>query len=333
MARTNCNDYSVLREGKVASKTPILSIAIPTFKRFDLLKETLNSVFALSFSVPVEILVVDNDPDNQEQAISAISQYSNDSFTYYKNTENLGMYGNWNQCLSLAKGKYITILHDDDLLLTEFAEQMNTLLQNGALPHDLIGFEISLLDQRENKPAVNARCRMSLTLLLRKLIPGKSFSVTEKGIESLFFSNIFAGTLGVVINRELALSIGGFNSRYYPIADYDFWCRWVAHYGNIYIFANKVGLYRLLQNDTLRMDVREGFITGSTMLRQALVDQHLVPWFFKHLIGITGLVQKKWVDISLSTKEDVAPSLLVMISLRFWQILAMGLIFLCKKRA
>jgi len=87
------------------------------------LKETLNSVFALNFSFPVEILIVDNDPEQIDLALKEMAEFSGKEFTFYKNDQNLGMFGNWNQCLSLAKGKYITILHDDDILLKEFASQ------------------------------------------------------------------------------------------------------------------------------------------------------------------------------------------------------------------
>lgn len=102
-------------------KDILLSITIPTFKRFSLLKETLRSVFENQFSFPVEVIIVDNDPENEEQALEEMSEFSINEFRYYKNTQNYGMFGNWNQCLTLARGKYITILHDDDLLKKNFA--------------------------------------------------------------------------------------------------------------------------------------------------------------------------------------------------------------------
>ena len=32
---------------------------------------------------------------------------------YYKNEKNIGMYGNWNRCIELSNGEYLTILNDD----------------------------------------------------------------------------------------------------------------------------------------------------------------------------------------------------------------------------
>lgn len=325
--------YYVLRSPVDSAVQPLLSIAIPTYKRFELLKETLNSVFALSFSVPVEVLVVDNDPENHELANLEMLPYQDNQFSYYKNADNLGMYGNWTQCLALASGKYITILHDDDLLLPEFAVQMNELLRAGKLPHELIGFAIGMLDQRQDRPESALKEHRGLKNILKQFIYGDSFPVVEKGTTDLFFNNLFCGTLGVVMNREMALSLNGFNADYYPVADYDFWCRWTSHFGNIHIFSQKVGLYRLQQNESLKSEVRIGFVTASTELRQRLLSQCAVPLFFKKLIGITAAVQTKSVNLDWRTKDDADPVLFRIVVLRFWRLLTMCLGYLARKSA
>ena len=46
----------------------------------------------------------------------------------YKNEKNLGIYGNWNRCLQLARGKWYTMLHDDDLLSNNFLKEMMGVL-------------------------------------------------------------------------------------------------------------------------------------------------------------------------------------------------------------
>ncbi|WP_145500740.1 glycosyltransferase family 2 protein, partial [Yersinia bercovieri] len=107
----------------------LLTIAIPTYKRFELLKETLRSVFSLEFNIPIEVIVVDNDPDNSELVLSEMKEFEHCDFIYYKNIENYGMFGNWNQCLNLGRGKLITILHDDDLLCANFPYELERFLK------------------------------------------------------------------------------------------------------------------------------------------------------------------------------------------------------------
>lgn len=329
--RTSINKAraNVLRESAESVNMPILSIAVPTYKRFDLLKETLDSVFALNFSVPVEILVVDNDPDDLEQALLEMSHYRNNSFAYYKNAENLGAYGNWNQCLALARGKYITILHDDDLLLPEFAAQINTLLRNEGIPHEIVSFAAGILDLRKDRPLTTQHG--VLRQFINRFIHSVSSLEVEIGIADLFFANKIFGTLGVVMNREMALSLNGFNADYYPVADYDFWCRWVIHFGNINVIQKKVGLYRLQQNDSLKPEVRIGVLEGSTDIRKRLVSQSAVPLFFKMLIGITAAVQTKSVNLDWLTKNETDPIIFRTVWLRCWRLVTMSLGFLARK--
>ncbi len=135
----------------------LLTIAIPTYKRFGLLKETLKSVFSLEFNIPVEVIVVDNDPEHPELVLSEMAEFERYDFIYYKNIENYGMFGNWNQCLNLGRGKLITILHDDDLLCANFPRELDRFLKEYSCHDDipLIGFGHYLLDQRKSEDKVN----------------------------------------------------------------------------------------------------------------------------------------------------------------------------------
>jgi glycosyltransferase involved in cell wall biosynthesis len=297
---------------------PVLSIAVPTYKRFDLLKETLNSIFALKFTVPFEVLVVDNDPEHSELALYEIEQYPSNAFSYYKNTENLGMYGNWNQCLALAKGTYITILHDDDLLLPEFSIQMNKLLANGTLAGEIVGYTIGMLDLRINKPSSSLTSSQRLKSLIKQYYGSTQTDSIERGIVDLFFANIFMGTLGVVMNRQMAQQIEGFNSSLYPIADYDFWCRWTIHFSSIRIINKTVGLYRLQQNESLRSEVRSGFVEKSTTLRRRLCSDNAVPVFFKYLVRMTAWVQQRSIYLDWRSKDEPDAFFFSVVVRRVW---------------
>ena len=49
---------------------------------------------------------------------------------------------------------------------------------------------------------------------------------------------------GVLIQRELALSLGGFNQRAGPLADYDFWYR-LACAGRVEVVREVAAFYRV----------------------------------------------------------------------------------------
>lgn len=294
---------------------PILSIAVPTYKRFDLLIETLGSIFSLEFDFPVEVLVVDNDPTQHDLAISEMFRYAHRDFTYYKNNENLGMFGNWNQCLALAKGKYITILHDDDILLPEFANQMNSLLSTRYLEEKIVAFSVGMMDLRPNRPTDGSSGPGKWLSLVRKL---HSKHQAEKGKAELFFANPFCGTLGIVMDRSVALSLGGFDKEWYPIGDYEFWCRWACQVSDIPLIEKQVGLYRMQQNESLRPDVREKFVTESSALRRRLIEDKFVPSWFKYIVGYTASVQNRSIAIDWRTEDEPDPVFFRSVSVRLW---------------
>ncbi|WP_051933065.1 glycosyltransferase family 2 protein [Massilia sp. BSC265] len=281
----------------VRDTVPLLSIAIPTYKRFDLLAETLESVFALHFDFSVEVLVVDNDPSNDALALQEISRFRDHSFVYYKNIENVGMFGNWNQGINLARGKYVTILHDDDLLLPAFAAELNSrLLQPAAEPAPILAFQVAILDQRENRPQEIPKDRVVDAHALTAA-PSKGAGKTRiKGTREFFFGNPFCGTLGVVMRRDLALSVGSFDPSWFPIADYEFWCRWVAAIGDIPIVSEKVGLYRMRQNESMVPQTRSAFVTKSRELRSRMISEGVVPGFYSLLLSTSARVQKLAID-------------------------------------
>lgn len=312
-----------------AVEVPFLSIAIPTYKRFGLLKETLNSVFALEFSFPVEILIVDNDPEQWDLAMKEMSKFGDKEFAYYKNDENIGMFGNWNQCLSLARGKYITILHDDDILLQEFASQMNGLLKENLLDHEIVSFSVGLWDLRVDRPRNHLLNENGLKRILRNFFP--NVRSEKKGAVELFFSNPFCGTLGIVMNRRLALSLQGFDKNWYPVADYEFWCRWACQIGPIPFVRKQIGLYRLQENESLRLDVRKGFVSGSTSIRQTMIAQRSVPHWFRYMVGIVALLQEKAINLDWRTKNEPDPIFFRLIVLRLWRKIVFFLCFFCGK--
>lgn len=304
----NYSSRLLFRSG-IEAKQPILSIAIPTYQRYGMLCEALESVFSLNFAIPIEIIVVDNDPSNDSCAFHYMKQFSNKPFSYYKNCENLGMFNNWNQCLNLAAGKYITILHDDDLFSSAFADEVNEMMaKKDGLP-DIFGYRCALLDQRSNKPYVAVPfVKNCVKKFVKKLVLKKN-RCTKKSVVDFFLRNQFCGTLGVVMNRDMAISLGGFDSSWHPVADYEFWCRWVSFIGDITILDQKIGFYRMRENESMRPEVQDAFISKSLLLRSKLISQGVVPKYFRVLLVYLKNVQRQSIarDWRIATEKSIPP--------------------------
>jgi glycosyltransferase involved in cell wall biosynthesis len=97
---------------------PLVTIAIPTYNRADkFLKESLRS--ACSQDYPnLEIIVADNCSEDGTEYL--VKQFQDKRIRYYKHHKNVGPFANMNFCVNQANGEYLLMLHDDDMIDSDF---------------------------------------------------------------------------------------------------------------------------------------------------------------------------------------------------------------------
>jgi glycosyltransferase involved in cell wall biosynthesis len=110
--------------------TPLLSICIPTYNRANLLRKTLAHLRELCGD-DIEIVVSDNcSPDDTQDAVrSFASDFAH--FRVIRQTENRGGIANFNAALSVASGKYIYPLSDDDQIYFPGLVAAVTVMEEG----------------------------------------------------------------------------------------------------------------------------------------------------------------------------------------------------------
>ncbi len=110
---------------------PLLTIAIPTYNRAELLHSCLKHVLPQveALGGRVELLVSDNASTDATQELLAGLLASGASLRYVRNSENIGPDRNFVQCLALASGTYFLLLGDDDLVLEGTLEKLLPLLE------------------------------------------------------------------------------------------------------------------------------------------------------------------------------------------------------------
>ena len=104
---------------------PLVSILIPAYReRF--FAEALSSALAQSLA-DTEVVVCD---DSAGEAIGAIVRVASHSrVRYVRNPSNLGFSGNFAQALSLARGRYVKFLNDDDRLHPRCVETLAGVME------------------------------------------------------------------------------------------------------------------------------------------------------------------------------------------------------------
>jgi glycosyltransferase involved in cell wall biosynthesis len=108
-------------------KSPFVSIILPTYNRADLIVDSIESVFAQSFSDYELIVVDDGSTDNTRKLLSAMAKSGE---LRYEHQENLGLSVARNRGIQLARGELITFLDSDDLYSSDkLQKQVDYLLQ------------------------------------------------------------------------------------------------------------------------------------------------------------------------------------------------------------
>lgn len=130
--------------------------------------------------------------------------------TVHRHDRHLGIAGNWNRCLQLARGHRVHLLHQDDLVRDGFYTRVGAGLD--ACPQAGAVFV-----QPEYVDPTGRSLRWGVQVGSR---PG----ILEEWVEHVFVALKFA-CAGIVVRRTVYERLGGFDSRLRYCLDWDMWKR------------------------------------------------------------------------------------------------------------
>ena len=205
-------------------KVPRVSILIPTYNYAFCLDETVQSVLNQTFQDFELIIIDDCSKDNTDEVVQ---KYLSDArVSYYKNEVNLGLVGNWNKCLSYAKGDYIKFLCADDKFRSDLLEKFVGVM--------------------EKYPGVSL-------VVCNKTMFGKSSVTVElplqhlhNGREIIYHTLNTKGWLGeptCVMFRRSNLHLGAFKLGLIWLPDWEMWIRQLTA-GDCYIVPEPLAFVR-----------------------------------------------------------------------------------------
>jgi abequosyltransferase len=109
---------------------PLLTIAIPTFKRAKYLRELLSGLYEqLIARSDVELLISDNSSPDETPFVVAEFIRRGLRIRALRNETNIGSDANFKQCFEQSSGKYVWVLGDDDLVVEGGIDKVIALLK------------------------------------------------------------------------------------------------------------------------------------------------------------------------------------------------------------
>lgn len=199
---------------------PWLTVVIPTYRRVNLLKQALDSVLdQWHTDFFWDIIIVDNEPDDgkENDTERLIRSIDSKRIMYYRNSENIWVGDNFNHCFQLARGKWVTMLHDDDLLMANTLQVLGHLIRAydrknaplGAIAASYIQVEYDPVrdEIKENIPEINE-------FWSNQPIDYELYQLTHNNVKVLSHIGGAAPTNGSTFRREAVIEVGGFNEDY-----------------------------------------------------------------------------------------------------------------------
>lgn len=262
----------------------LLSIAIPTYNRSQLLDKALSVLLPQTeeFIEYVDVSVLNNcSTDNSREVLDKYSaQYTN--LTVYNHEVNNGMDWNIIQCYNVSKSKYLLILGDDDIILDGGIRRIIQLLQQtevGVLYLSSYGFKEDYITERPKKGQTGIQIYNDVETFLKKVnywITFLSGNVVNKHLlPNDFDSSLHSGTQLPQVNWILSAL---FNARLNAVI-FDY---------TIAFKTENTGGYRLCEvfgnnlNSIFKYYISQGFHTHYF----DIINRNLVLSFFPNLIII-----------------------------------------------
>lgn len=245
-------------------KNPLVSICIPVKDMECTIQQTIESATSQTYA-NIEVVVVDN--RSTDQTLEIISSVSDSRLRVVRNEQDVGVFGNHNRCIELARGDLVKFLHADDIVHPKCVEEMVRPFED--MEGESLGcvacgaIELAPTDEEYRRTAVPART-------LR--ISGRRFFEMVPRIGN------FVGTPSMtLLRRSAVIRVGGFDPVRRYSGDLDGWLRLSQFYDFVFLPDHLVSI----RNDPPPANPAKKY--DYTALLHQLAVHH--TWFLKELGG------------------------------------------------
>jgi GT2 family glycosyltransferase len=240
---------------------PTWSVMIPTFHCARYLGDTLRSVLAQDVGPDQMQIEVVDDHSTRDDPRRVVEEVGGGRVTFFRQTRNVGVTGNFDTCLMRARGRLVHLLHGDDLVRSGFYARMQQAF--------------------ESDPEIGAAfCRHVFVdgngeqIDLSPLEQARSGRL-EGGLERLATEQRIM-TPSIVVRREVYEALGGFDDRLLCSEDWEMWVRIAARFP-VWYETEPLAVYRMHADSNTGRHIRSADDMRYTRYAIDLFAAHLPP--------------------------------------------------------
>lgn len=194
---------------------PFWSVMIPTYNNTRYLEKTLRSVLEQDPGVHEMQIEVIDDCSTEDDPEAIVREVGKNRISFSRQPHNVGQIANWNTCIQRARGHWVHILHQDDLVMPGFYNRLREALEKeqalgaGFCRHiymDEDGIWLLLSSVERRTPGILSDWLEHIAVVQRVQFPS------------------------IVVRRTTYEELGGFCPEACSAADWEMWQRIAAHY-------------------------------------------------------------------------------------------------------
>lgn len=221
-----CPDIAPVPTG---NPRPLWSVMIPTYNCADFLSLTLQSVLIQDPGPELMQIEVVDDVSTHDDPQAVVKGMGQGRIKFFRQRNNVGATANFNTCVRRSKGRFIHILHGDDLVKDGFYNRLGTPLV-------------------ENPEIGAAFCRQVFIDEYGETTDTIDLEQAETGVLTDFLPRITKTNCiqppAIVIRRSVYEILGGYDIRLFHASDWEMWVR-IASQFPIWYETEAMALYRM----------------------------------------------------------------------------------------
>jgi len=244
-----------------APRGSTVSVLMPVYNGRRFVGQAIDSVLQQSFG-DFELIVVDD--GSTDGSADIVAGYSDSRVRSFRNQSNLGLVGNWNECLRRARGKYITMLHQDDVMEPDnLARKIAAITTTGRLwaASDCLQVDADGHILRDHWFGHQAALAVG-------------DKPRRRQFDRMFYRRNYICFTTILWDRTVTDTLGGFEDKGGYCVDVYMWLKFLTRYPFTYLDERLIR-YRWAQNESLKHNDDDWFYEDFVARREAARDFHL----------------------------------------------------------
>ncbi|MGN0287713.1 MAG: glycosyltransferase [Atopobiaceae bacterium] len=189
---------------------PEISVCMPTYNGSKYIKEAIESVLLQTFA-DFELVITDD--CSKDDTLEVVSSFNDPRIKVYRNQKNLGLVGNWNECVSKASGAYVQFFFQDDVMEKDNLMRKHALMTEN--PRVSLCFSASCIIDAND----------AVTMKRRPFKKTQVFDGHDFAVRAFRTHNVYGEPSNVMLKREAMRKVGEFNSILCYSPDWEYWIR------------------------------------------------------------------------------------------------------------